>query len=214
MTIGVYEQPRSFGTTRNTSGGLTIVTEPAVEPIVTADAKLFARIESSVTTDDVLIDALIEAARRDVEAYTGRALMTQTWDWFLDDEPGSILEVPLPPLASVTEIAFTDSDGTEAAAVSSSLYTVDTTRNRILLNDGESWGYTDLRSFRGTRVRFVAGYGATAADVSDTTPPVASCPADILTSIRRMVLEAYEGRGPDMPTDVRRMLHRYKQVRV
>lgn len=210
MTLGLYNEPASI--TRDTAGGRAIVTVPAVEPIATADAKLFARVESSVTTDDGLFASLIVAARRAIEVYTDRAIMTQTWDWFLDEAPGEVLEIPLPPLQTITGIYFTDSDGTEGAAISSALYTVDVARNRVLLNDGDSWGYADLRSFRGTRVRFVAGYGATASDAS--VPTVGSAPAEILLACRRLVLEAYEGRGPEMPPDVMRLLSSFRKVRI
>ena len=206
--IGVYDGRPNV--TRSGSGGRAIVTVPAVEPIATADAKLFARVESATTADDGLFASLIVSARRAIEAFTGRALMTQTWDWFLDEAPGEILEIPLPPLQTITGVYFTSSAGTEGAAISSSLYTVDVARNRVLLNDGSSWGYTDLRSFRGTRVRFVAGYGATASDAS--VPTVGSAPADILLACRRMVLESYEGRGPEMPPDVTRLLAPFRKV--
>lgn len=213
MSIGLYGRRESLTVTRNT-GGLTVVTEPTAEPIERADAKLFARVESSVTADDGLFDSLIKSARRAVEAFTGRAIMTQTWDWFIDGAPGDVLDVPLPPLASVTGIFFTDEDGTEGSAVDSGKYTVDTARNRIWLNDGEAWGYTSLRSFRATRVRFVAGYGSTAADASEATPVEGDAPADVVTAVRRLVLEAYEGRGPDMPADVLRLLMPLKVVRL
>ena len=191
MTIGIYDSPASAAVTRY-KGGLAISSVPAVEPIVAADAKLFCRVDASA--DDGLFASLIVAARRAVEAHTGRALVTQTWDWVLDEAPARIIQVPLPPLASVSGIYFTDQDDTEGAAISSSLYVVDTSRNRIYLKDGESWGYTSLRSFRSTRIRFVAGYGATAADASAGTPIAGTTPADILAAIRRIVLHNYENR--------------------
>lgn len=193
--IGLYETPAKDAVTRYGRGSaLLIATAPTVEPILKADAKLFARVEAAITADDGLFDSLIAAARQKIEAHTNRALMTQTWDWFLDSPPAPILEVPLPPLASVTGIYFTDEDDTEGAAISSALYVVDLARNRIYLKDGESWGYTSLRSFKSTRIRFVAGYGATAADASAGTPIAGSVPADILTAIRRTVLHHYENR--------------------
>lgn len=210
MSVGLYSE-RSRPVTRKVDG-LVIATAPTVEPIARADAKLFARVESSVTADDELFDSLIIAARKQIEQHTGRALMTQTWDWIIDGAPERILEVPLPPLQSVSGIYFTDEDDTEGAAISSSLYVVDVARNRIWLKDGEQWGYGSLRSFRSTRVRFVAGYGATAADAS-TTDVVGSCPGDIVLAARRMVVEIYEGRGPEIPADVLALLRPYVAVR-
>lgn len=173
-------------------GRLTLVTAPTVEPCTTADVKEYLRVESGVTTDDNLIAALLKAVRKHVESLYSLAIMTQTWDWFLDSAPGPELVLPLRPVASITGVFFTDTDGTEGAAVDSSKYTLDTAgaRHRIVLNDGESWGHTGLRTFKGTRVRFVAGYGATAAS-GDTA---GSAPEDLVLAIKRIVLHHYENR--------------------
>ena len=173
---------------------LTLVTAPAVEPCSTADAKAFCRVDTS--TDDGYIASLITAARRAVESYTGRALCTQTWDAQFDEIPGDVIYLPMPPLISVTSIKFTNSDGTEGSAIASTVYTVDVGRapGRVIRNQGQSWGYTGLRSFLGTKVRFVAGYGATAADVTAVSPVVGSVPSDLVLAVKRIVLHNYENR--------------------
>ena len=68
--------------------GLVIATAPAAEPISTADAKLHLRVD--ITDDNDLIDALVKVAREHVEIITRRALITQTWDYYLDDFPGEL----------------------------------------------------------------------------------------------------------------------------
>ena len=54
-----------------------LVTAPTEEPVSLAEAKLHLRVD--YTNDDVLIGALITAARQHAENDTRRALVTQTW---------------------------------------------------------------------------------------------------------------------------------------
>src|SRR5215469_16680870 len=64
----------------------SLVTPPAVEPVLLADAKGQARIDT--TDDDTLVTNLITGARQWAERYTGRAFITQTWQMALDLWPG------------------------------------------------------------------------------------------------------------------------------
>lgn len=144
---------------------LVLVSAPATEPVSLTEAKLHLRVDS--TADDSLITALITAAREYVEAFTGRALITQTWDYILDAWPsGDEIVIPLPPLQSVTSVTYRDSDG-NTSTVSSSTYTVDTDSEpgRVVLLTGYTWPSTTLYAVGGVRVRFVAGYGDNASDV-------------------------------------------------
>lgn len=136
-----------------------VVTPPAVEPVSVAEAKLHLRVD--VADDDALIGALVQAGREVVESRTGRALITQTWDVFWDGWPaGDVMELPLPPLQSVTSVTYFDTEGTEATLGTAS-YWVDTssTPGRVVLYDGSTWPSTALRASNGVKVRMTAGYG-------------------------------------------------------
>lgn len=138
------------------------VTAPSAEPITTTEAKQFLRVDHA--TQDDLIDDLIAAARQRVEADTGRSLITTTWDLSFDAFPDErAIVLPRLPLASVTSVTSYDADDT-AATLSSSDYLVDTAQGRIALNDDADWP-TDLRAHNSGVVRFVAGYGASGANV-------------------------------------------------
>jgi uncharacterized phiE125 gp8 family phage protein len=143
--------------------GLVLTTAPAVEPVTTSEAKSHLRVDYA--DDDTLIGTLITAARQMVEAITRRALITQTWDLWLDAFPGEAhIEIPLPPLQSITSITYYD-DADIATTFSSTNYYVDTKREpgRIVLRDTASWPSATLRGANGAAIRFIAGYGLAVA---------------------------------------------------
>lgn len=145
--------------------GTTLITAPADEPVALDDAKLHLRVD--IDDDDDLIEALIIAAREYVEAITRRALITQTWDLYLDEFPaGESLALPYPALQSVTGVYYTP-DGESEQTFSADDYEVDTvsTPGRIVLASDASWPGDTLTETNGVRVRFIAGYGDDAADV-------------------------------------------------
>lgn len=123
-----------------------------------ADGSLGAGAPTTNTTEDPVLTALIEAARQKVEDLTGRALVTQTWDLFMDGWPYEIL-VPYPPLQSVTTLKYTDENGDQQTWASSN-YTVDTGKEpgRIVRAYNVVWP-TVRDVINNVEVRFVAGYG-------------------------------------------------------
>lgn len=111
--------------------GLVLVTAPTQEPISLEDAKTHLRIEDSFTDDDTYISTLITLGRQQVEGAMHRALLTQTWNLFLQNWPGrdynnwpssltvspeqywkyNHIKLPRPPLQSVTSVTYMDSSG-------------------------------------------------------------------------------------------------------
>lgn len=139
--------------------GLVQYAAPSVEPVTLSEAKLHCRVDTA--TDDTLITSLITAARQLAEEITRRALITQTWDLKMDAWPDdTVLELPLPPLASVTSVSYKDSSAV-TATFGSSNYTVATSGiyGRIVLLEGVSWPSVTLYAAEAISVRFVAGYG-------------------------------------------------------
>lgn len=122
------------------------------------------------SAEDTLLTALIQAAREYAEGYLNRALVTQTWELVLDDWPNEdYVELPLPPLQSVTDIKYKDIAGTESTwAATNYIVDTDSFLGRVVLADGCSWPTTTLYPAGGIRIKFVAGYGL-AADVPQTT---------------------------------------------
>lgn len=143
-------------------GELVLYTAPAVEPVSVSEMKLHLRVDG--TDDDTYIGALITAARMKVEEETGRALCTQTYDFYMHETPGWRIRLPRPPLQSVTWIKFVSKADVETT-VSASDYIVDVTRTpgMVLLKYDRSWPSVDLKETGGVKIRYLAGYGVAVA---------------------------------------------------
>lgn len=164
--------------------GLTLVTAPASEPLTTAEAKSHLRVD--ISDDDTLIDAYVKAARQYVEEELGRALITQTWDYTLDEFPsdGSAIQLPKPPLVSVTSVSYVDTSGvTQTLSSSNYIVNTGTLKGEITLAYGASWPATREQA-KAVTARFVAGYGAASA-----------VPESIRTAVRLALGDFYDLRS-------------------
>jgi uncharacterized phiE125 gp8 family phage protein len=101
---------------------LSLVTSATAEPVTRQQFKAHARITRD--DEDGVIDGYLLAARRYVETALRRQLVNATWRLTLDCFPACI-DVPLPPLSSVSSITYVDTDGA-TQTLNSSLYRVDT----------------------------------------------------------------------------------------
>lgn len=170
----------------------------------TADSGLGAGCPTTNTTEDPKLNALIKTARHKAEELTERALITQTWDWFLDKFPSGNLEVPKPPLDSVTHVKYYDTSG-DLQTWDSGDYDVDTDSapGRISPAYGESYPTARLIN-NAVNVRFVAGYG----DADDVPQPIKE-------GILELVAFLYANRGAsddEIPRYIKEMFWRYSRV--
>jgi uncharacterized phiE125 gp8 family phage protein len=146
--------------------GLKLVTPPAVEPVTLAEAKTHLRLDTAV--DDSYVSALITAARERVELFLRRALITQVFEFTVDDFPAydRAIDLPRPPLRSVEWIKYVDTSGV-LQTVAPDTYTVDASSNeigRVALAWNRSWPFTRY-TINAVTVRFTAGYGEEPGDV-------------------------------------------------
>jgi uncharacterized phiE125 gp8 family phage protein len=159
---------------------LQLLSPPAVEPVSVAEAKAHLKLDTA--DDDALIATLITAARARAEWHTGRAFLTQSWRLCLDAWPSDdAVEVPLPPLVSVQEVAVTSADGVRTV-FDPAAYRVDTASEpgRVIFNGRP----LSLRSRDCLEIAFTAGYGITA--------PVPVCEA-----VLEIVADLYSHRGDE-----------------
>lgn len=146
--------------------GLSLQTAATTEPLTLAEAKRHCNIADELDAHDTYLTALTVAAREYVEAYTGRQLINATWDLVLDRFPvyGPIY-LPKSPLSSITSITYLDADGA-SQTWSSANYRVITSTEPGTVNLAYQVTYPTTRNVAGcVTVRFVAGYGSTAASV-------------------------------------------------
>ncbi|MEO1105590.1 MAG: head-tail connector protein [Pseudomonadota bacterium] len=138
-----------------------LVSAPQAEPVTRDEAKAHARIDGSA--EDAHVDALIKAARTEVENRTGRVLMAQGWRIVRDGVPsGGVVRLAPAPILSVDAVTVYASDGTPEV-VAASEYEADlaSAPGRLKLGAGRFWGG---RAMNGLEVDITCGYGA-AADV-------------------------------------------------
>jgi len=162
----------------------TLVTAPTIEPVTVQEVKDHSNI--FIDSDDTLIETYITSARIHVENMTNRALITQTWDLFLD-EFCSVITIPKAPLQSVSSISYLDTAGA-SQTLSSATYTVDTDSipGRVYLAYQKNW--PSIRGDRnGITIRFVAGYGGRSA-----------VPEVIKHAMKMLVAHWYENREYSM----------------
>ena len=157
------------------------VATPPVAPVATvAELQRQARILfpgeadpfSGAEDDD--LDRMIAAATQLIdspEGWLGRSLITRTLRLSLDRSPPRIVRLPSPPVASITQVAYTDPDGVDVVVLSGDLATEgyrfdrsDTGQAALIWND--DWPDTEDRPAR-IRIDYVAGYGLASDDIPD-----------------------------------------------
>lgn len=188
------------------------IADPAVEPVMTLpEAKEWLRVDPDITADDVLIQALVDAATDFCETYTNRCFVERTFYGYFANLVLSkyqnyeypFIQVRRSPFISLSN-AYLYVDGDYSELIDSADYEVQQSssfaRVRFL-----KYLSSDEAAFP-IRLEFVAGYGA-ASDV----------PEELVTAVRQKLSFLYENRGdvsPDgkkgMPVEVKSMLSRYR----
>lgn len=87
-----------------------LIEAPEQEPVSLSEAKQFCRYYD--IDEDGLILGFIETARRLVESWTQRALVTSTWKLYLDRFPAGGIQIRKIPVASIESVAYYDAGGT------------------------------------------------------------------------------------------------------
>jgi uncharacterized phiE125 gp8 family phage protein len=181
---------------------------PAVEPVSLDDAKAQLRIGHD--SEDDLIAGLISAARDEVEAQTGLALVTQSWRLTRDCWPrGGRIALLRNPVSRILSVTTYDDSGA-ASILDPSAYQVDTDARPARLLLGASPG--PLRVMNGLEVDFTAGFGDTADAVPDR----------LKRAVLLLVAHWYEFRADygavdqpvSIPADFERLVAGYRLARL
>jgi len=167
---------------------LRLVTAPTVEPVTLSEAKQHLRVTDDA--DNAYITNLIVAARQAVESGESwsleRSLINSTWRLTLDGFAArvSVIELPRPPVASITSITYDDAANV-AQTMASNRYRLlsDAEPARVMPVYNDEW--PEAISYPGSvRITYVSGYGATAATV----------PQAIKQAVLLLVGDMYENR--------------------
>lgn len=187
----------------------TLLSGPTAEPVSLAEAKAWLKVESA--DDDLLIGALVTAARLTVEATARRLLLTQGWRLTLDAWPASgIVKVELGPVQAMTALRSLDDQGI-ATSYDPAGFQLDRTREPArILPLGQSAPVTS-RLVAGVEIDLTLGYGASPTDV----------PQPLRQAMLMLVALWYENRGDrigdkpgDLPADVLALIAPYRRLRI
>lgn len=179
-----------------------VSTAPTVEPVTATELKTFARIDT--TSEDTLIEGFIKTARQAAEEWMGRALLEQTITMKMDFWPDTdYIELPRPPLLSVTGVYTLDEDDAATTYSSANYFLItEAEPGRLVLKNNVTPPSNTSRYYGGYQVIYKAGYGTAATDV----------PQLIKDGIKIWATYMYEKRliSDEPPEDVKKLLNYYK----
>lgn len=165
---------------------LTLTTAPDDDEVlnIVNVAGLKSNLRISYTAEDAFIEECIRESYAYLDGRSGwlnRSILTQTWtlklpgfkkriaatddddrpsyDWIATDE----IELPLPPLQSVTSVKYLVDGVLTTLSTSSYVVVTGDTYGKIALADGAYWPDTIDTHPQAVQIEFVAGYGDGAA---------------------------------------------------
>lgn len=146
------------------------------------------------TNENGLIAGLIAAENDHAEKTTNRALLTQTIDLYRDYWTRRI-DLPRPPLQSVTSVGYRPAGSTAYTVAPSTLYLVSThgMTPYLELKDGANWPTAALEDVNPIRIRYVAGATSTTG-----------VPAAIKTAIKLNVASRFQHRESETEASLKR----------
>lgn len=162
---------------------LKTITAPTGDVVTLEEAK--AQCAVFTDADDDLIQAMIDTAVEQAEAYTQRQFLTTTYEMHMDSLPAYI-EVPKPPFMSVESISYIPRYGieTDRVMLDASQYMIETASIGGIIARVPGVTLPAVEPVFGSVViRFQAGYGV-AADV----------PSSLKHWIKMRVANLYENR--------------------
>ena len=142
-----------------------LITPPTLEPISLEKLKLHLKIELDVLDEDEYLEGLIKSSREHVEDITRRAIISQTWDYYLQNWPdGDSITLPLGNLQDVAltqYVKYVNSAGTSTTLTVTTDYIWQTNGEgfgKVILPYAGTWPTATLHPSNPIVIRFVAGW--------------------------------------------------------
>ena len=167
-----------------------LATAATLYPVTIDELRLHLRIDDDTGYEDDLLDNIIYAATKNAEDITRRALLTQTWDYYLNSFPaGNSFKLPFGNLQTtdddVTHIKYTDSDGDQTTMTVTTDYIVETNGEqcgRIVLPYGDTWPSFTAYPSNPIVVRFICGWTTAALVPFNIKAAILMICADLYTN--------------------------------
>jgi len=188
-----------------------LLSGPAIEPVLLAEAKAFLRVDDSA--EDGFITTLIAAARIHVEGITGRALIAQSWRVICDNWPiDRIVRLPVGPVMSLTAVTVYDPDGVATSLALAQFQPETEVAPAHLYLPSTIAGSPLMRERAAIEIDYLAGFGVDPSDV----------PNDLKQAILSLIGYWFEhrdaviiaGSGSVVPTGFDQLVSAYRNVRL
>lgn len=173
-----------------------VITPPTWEPVYVPEARAQCRVTD--TSEDAFIASLIKAAREHCEKITGFAYSQRTMELWLEEWPEceDEIELPHPPLVSVSGVTYYGTDDT-AYTLDPAYYYVNTISEpgNVHLRYLKAWPSAVLRDYNAVCVTYVCGH---------TRPE--DVPETVKLAIRLLVGHWFENREDSITGTVNRQI--------
>lgn len=203
----------------------SLITAPENPALTVAYAK--EHIQALNNSEDTLIETWIAAATQYFEHQTGRPIMRQVWEVWLDAFPfigasGRLarIELPFPPLLEVLSVQYLNSDGDlvdfdDGTSPTEPLWTFSTPagvyapRGYVEPVYGQTWPIA-REDTAAVRIRFSCGYTNNTDDVPALIKGFLCFMVGHFDTFRSAVVEASNGAVLELPIGIQPILDAFK----
>lgn len=142
-----------------------VVVPPAGEPVHLAELQAYLKLGADDVEETEYLRLLITAAREYCEGYQRRAYITRTLELTLDRFPRGTVQLPRGSLREVVSVSYTDAAGVEHTLARGADYVYSTAGVLGRVAPVTAWPCPPLFPVDSVRIRYVCGYGDTAASI-------------------------------------------------
>lgn len=151
---------------------IEVVSVVAGDVVSLEEVKQYVQVPTA--EDNSLLQTLVRSSVLETQRLTGRKLLTTTCNLWLAQFPNNNepISIPFPPLLTIVEITYIDSDGITQTLASADFFAdPKSSPGRVLLTDSAAWPGTQKVGIAGhphpVKVKFTCGYGTQSNQIPD-----------------------------------------------